>query len=71
MRWSRPTGLMNSTSRVSDCRAADAQGVPGPRPGRVQLIMVQNRGESLCREIEEKVDQWGVNRIKAGAVVLP
>jgi hypothetical protein len=26
--------------------------------------------ESLCREIEEKVDQWGVNRVKAEAVVL-
>ena len=33
--------------------------------------MVQNREKSLCREIEEKVDQWGVNRVKAEAVVLP
>jgi hypothetical protein len=62
---------VDSISRASDCRDADTQGVSGLRPSRVQLVRVQNNEESLCREIKEKLDQRGVSRVKAAAVVVP
>lgn len=71
MRLSKLIGLENSTSRVFDCRDADAPCVVSIWPVWLRIIFCRSSQERLWCGIEEKAAPAGVKEGRVVAVAVP